>query len=77
MLNLPISATAEEIQIELGKLQDQISAATGVTVAANSKHLFDAVDGIPLLVAANSQQAPDPSKFVPISMFNASQCFDA
>ncbi len=72
-LNLPISATPEEILSELGKLQDQISTATGVTVAANSKNLFDAVAGIPLLVAANSQQVPDPSKFVPISMFNASQ----
>ena len=74
MLNLPLSATAEEIKAELGKLQSQISDKTGVAVAANSKHLFDAVTAIDTLkTAANSQSAPDPSKFVPISMYDAAK----
>ncbi|RSN77903.1 phage protease [Acinetobacter haemolyticus] len=69
MLNLPVSATAEEIIAELAKLQNQISEKTGVAVAANSKNLFDALAAIDQLkVAANSQQQLDPSKFVPIAV---------
>ncbi|RXS92965.1 phage protease [Acinetobacter junii] len=69
MLNLPVSATAEEIIAELGKLQSQISDKTGVAVAANSKNLFDALDAIDQIkIAANNQQQPDPSKFVPVAV---------
>ena len=71
MLNLPLSATAEEILAELGKLQAQIKEKTGVNVAANDQHLFDAVDAIDALkVAANAQTstAPDPSQYVPMAV---------
>lgn len=69
MLNLPVSATAEEIIAELSKLQSQISDKTGVAVAANSKNLFDALAAIDQIkIAANSQQKPDPSQFVPVSV---------
>ncbi|ENW79768.1 hypothetical protein F909_02871 [Acinetobacter sp. ANC 3929] len=71
MLNLPLSATAEEITAELNKLQQQIQEKTGVAVAANSKNLFDAMAAIDQLkLAANSTSSPDPSKFVPIEMYN-------
>lgn len=70
MLNLPISATAEEIHAELGKLQTQISDKTGVAVAANSQHLFDAIGAIDQLkTAANSQATPDPAKYVPMAVY--------
>lgn len=69
MLNLPISATAEEIMAELEKLKAQISTVTGVAVAANSQNLFDAVTAIDgLKVAVNSQATPDPSQYVPIAV---------
>ena len=69
MLNLPVSATAEEIIAELGKLQSQISDKTGVAVAANSKNLFDALAAIDQIkIAANSQKHPDPSQFVPVAV---------
>lgn len=71
MLNLPLSATAEEILAELGKLQQQIKEKTGVALAANSQNLFDAIAAIEQLkLAANSQSTPDPSKYVPIAMYN-------
>ncbi len=71
MLNLPLSATAEEILAELGKLQQQIKEKTGVALAANSQNLFDAIAAIEQLkLAANSQATPDPSKYVPIAMYN-------
>ena len=70
MLNLPISATAAEIQAELGKLQAQISDKTGVAVAANSQNLYDALDAIDQLkIAANSQSTPDMTQFVPIAVY--------
>lgn len=71
MLNLPLSATAEEILAELGKLQAQIKEKTGVTVAANGQHLFDALNAIDALkVAANAQAnaVPDPTQFVPMAV---------
>jgi len=71
MLNLPLSANAEEILAELGKLQAQIKEKTGVTVAANDQHLFDALDAIEALkVAANAQTnvMPDPTQYVPMAV---------
>jgi hypothetical protein len=41
MLNLPLSATAEEVLAELNKLSAQIKEKTGVVVAANGQNLFD------------------------------------
>ncbi|WP_336939180.1 phage protease [Acinetobacter modestus] len=74
MLNLPVSATAEEIIAELAKLQSQISEKTGVAVAANSKNLFDALAAIDQIkIAANSQQKPDLSKYVPIGVVTSLQ----
>lgn len=70
MLNLPLTATAEDIHAELGKLQAQISQRTGVAVAANSQNLFDAVNAIEgLKLAANSQTTPDPSQYVPMAVY--------
>ena len=70
MLNLPLSATAEEIMAELGKLQAQIKEKTGVAVAANSQNLYDALAAIDQLkVAANSQATPDLTQFVPMAVY--------
>ena len=69
MLNLPISATAEEIMAELSKLTDQIAEKTGTTIAANAQNLFDAVSAIDQIkLAANSQAQPDPNKYVPMAV---------
>ena len=70
MLNLPLAATAEDIMAELGKLSQQIKEKTGVAVAANSQNLFDALSAIDQLKIAANSQMPDPSKFVPIAMYN-------
>lgn len=70
MLNLPISATAEDIMAELNKLITQIQEKTGTTVAANAQNLFDVIDAIEQLkVAANSQSAVDPTQFVPMAVY--------
>lgn len=70
MLNLPLSATAEEITAELGKLQAQIKEKTGVAVAANSQNLYDALNAIDQLkIAANSQSTPDLTQFVPLAVY--------
>ncbi|WWY65039.1 hypothetical protein VP417_19990 (plasmid) [Acinetobacter baumannii] len=59
MLNLPLSATAEEILAELNKLSAQIKEKTGVAVAANGQHLFDALAAIDQIkVAANKVKRP-------------------
>ena len=70
MLNLPISATAEEIIAELNKLIAQIQDTTGVAVAANSQNLFDAIEAMKQLkVAANSSSTVDPTQFVPMAVY--------
>lgn len=70
MLNLPLSATAEEITAELGKLQTQIKEKTGVAMAANSQNLYDALNAIDQLkIAANSQATPDMTQFVPMEVY--------
>lgn len=69
MLNLPISATAEDIMAELSKLTDQIAEKTGTTIAANAQNLFDAVSAIDQIkLAANSHAQPDPNKYVPMAV---------
>ena len=70
MLNLPLSATAEDILAELDKLSQQIKEKTGVAVAANGQNLFDALSAIDQLkIAANSQATPDLTQFVPIAVY--------
>lgn len=71
MLNLPVTATADEIIAELMKAVDQIKAATGVAMAANGQHLFDAIAAMQTKIAANSQAMPDPAKYVPIGVVSA------
>ncbi|EOR07273.1 phage protease [Acinetobacter tandoii] len=69
MLNLPVSATADDIIAELNKLASQLTETTGTTVAANAQNLFDAVAAIEQLkVAANSQSEPDPMLYVPMAV---------
>ncbi|WP_421427791.1 phage protease [Acinetobacter pittii] len=70
MLNLPLSATAEEILAELNKLSAKIQDQTGVAVAANGQNLFDAIAAIEQIkIAANSQATVDPTQFVPMSVY--------
>ena len=70
MLNLPLSATAEDILAELSKLQQQIKEKTGVALAANSQNLFDAIAAIEQLkLAANSQATPDLTQYVPMAVY--------
>lgn len=67
MLNLPVTATAEEISAELAKAQQQISEKSGVTIAANGQHLFDALAAFDVKLAANSE--PDPNQWVPMAVY--------
>lgn len=70
MLNLPISATAEDIIAELNKLASQLNEMTGVTLAANGQNLFDAVTAMnQLKIAANSQASVDPTQYVPMAVY--------
>ncbi|WP_119689342.1 phage protease [Acinetobacter nosocomialis] len=70
MLNLPLSATPEEVQAELNKLLTQIKDKTGVAVAANGQHLFNAIDAIDQIkLAANSQTQVDMTQFVPMAVY--------
>lgn len=70
MLNLPLSATAEEIKAELDKLSAKINEQTGVAVAANGQHLFDAIAAIEQIKVAANSLTPDPAKYVPIEMYS-------
>ena len=70
MLNLPLSATPEEIMAELSKLQAQIKEKTGVAVAANSQNLFDVVAAFDQIkLAANSQSMVDLTQYVPMAVY--------
>lgn len=70
MLNLPVSATAEDIIAELNKLASQLTERTGTNIAANAQHLFDAVAAIDQIkLAANSQAEPDPGLYVPMAVY--------
>ncbi|MEG1090360.1 MAG: phage protease [Acinetobacter sp.] len=70
MLNLPVSATAEDIIAELNKLASQLNERTGTTIAANAQNLFDAVAAIDQLkVAANSRAVLNPAEFVPMAVY--------
>lgn len=70
MLNLPVSATAEDIIAELNKLASQLNEKTGTTVAANAQNLFDAVAAIDQLkMAANSRAVLNPAEFVPMAVY--------
>lgn len=72
MLNLPVSATAEEISAELQKLIDRIKPAEAQ--AAASFHLATLIDGHEAKIAALTAQTgtePDPARYVPIAVLNA------
>ena len=69
MLNLPISATAEDIKAELQKLIAQINDATGVAMAANGQSFKDVLEAFSAKLAANSQAAPDPTQYVPFGVY--------
>lgn len=66
MLNLPATATAEDIKTELQKAIDLISNGQGTTVAA-SQSLVDLLKGKETLIADLSSKAYDPTKHVPLA----------
>ena len=69
MLNLPLSATAEEIMAELGKLQAQIKEKTAVNLAANGQNLYDLVDAAQLIKGSTlAELEPDPTQYVPMAV---------
>jgi phage I-like protein len=71
MLNLPITATAEEISGELDKLKTQIGGADGNIVGLAA--LLTAKDGEIAALSAQVNTAPDPARFVPVEVFNELQ----
>lgn len=68
MLNLPVSANAEDILAELEKLKTRIEEGTDIKIAENAQNLFDAVQALTTKVAANNQ-APNPAEFVPMAVY--------
>lgn len=63
MLNLPVSATAEEIKAELDKVKAQLGGEAAVSVS-----LVDVLQAKDTAIAALTAQAgqPDPARFVPV-----------
>ena len=71
MLNMPITATAEEVIAELNKAIDMLSGGAGM--AAASVNLIDLLKSKEEQIAALSANARDVSRFVPIETVNALQ----
>jgi phage I-like protein len=71
MLNLPITATAEEIAGELDKLKTQLAGADGNTVGLAA--LLTAKDGEIAALSAQATTVPDPAEFVPKAVFDELQ----
>ncbi|MCX7172600.1 MAG: phage protease [Proteobacteria bacterium] len=71
MLNLPVGATVEDVLAQLQKLTDQLKA--GPAQAAASFSLVEYLAGEQARVAAASQVAVDPAKYVPIASLSAVQ----
>ncbi|MBN3254296.1 phage protease [Pectobacterium brasiliense] len=81
MLNLPITATADDITAELNKLIDQLASATAGTAAASfntlSANPFNLIDKLTAdaasVVALTAQVAnPDPAKWVSVDVMQQS-----
>ncbi|MGH8782071.1 phage protease [Paraburkholderia sp.] len=81
MLNLPVTATAEDISAQLDKLKEMIgetaTAATGFSLTAHLHALGSELSTTRTALAAASAQPgtgqPDPAKFVPMDQFAAMQ----
>lgn len=73
LLNLPITATAEDISAELQKLIDQIKGADTTAAAAASYDLRKFLADTHTEVAALKVAAPDPTKFVSVAMLATTQ----
>ncbi|MEQ9860623.1 phage protease [Pectobacterium cacticida] len=81
MLNLPITATAEDITAELNKLIDQLASASAGTAAASFQTLsatpFNLIEKLTAdaanVAALTAQVAtPDPAKWVPVEVMQQS-----
>jgi len=68
LLNLPTLATPEEIAAELQKAVELIKAGNPETAAAGFS-VVSLIDTRNMQIAALTNQAPDPAKFVPIATF--------
>ena len=71
MLNMPITATAEEVIAELNKAIDMLSGGAGM--AAASVNLIDVLKQKEEQIAALSANTNDLSRFVPIETVTALQ----
>jgi phage I-like protein len=71
MLNLPITATAEEIAGELDKLKTQLAGSDGSTTGLSA--LLTAKDGEIAALSAQVKAAPDPTQYVPKAAFDELQ----
>ncbi|CDL80194.1 phage protease [Xenorhabdus cabanillasii] len=72
MLNLPATATTEDITAELQKAIDLISKGQGTTVAA-SQGLLDLLQAQTTQIADLSSKAYDPARYVPIAGYQELQ----
>jgi len=80
MLNLPVTATAEDISAQLDKLKEMLgccaTAAAGVSIvdrfAALSQDLASAKTAL-AAASATAAGTPDPARFVPMEQFTTMQ----
>lgn len=66
MLNLPVSATAEEIKAELDKLKAQIGADGTAAASINLLGILQAKDAQIAALTAQAGQ-PDPASYAPVA----------
>ncbi len=69
LLNLPVTATAEDVVAELQKAIEQIRAAQPTAAAANGFTITGLVSSLGEQIAALTNQEPDPAKYVPLATF--------
>ncbi|BAE74062.1 Mu-like prophage I protein [Sodalis glossinidius str. 'morsitans'] len=71
MLNLPLSATPDEVTVELKKLIDRLSCGQGTAVAhINLLSLLSEKDNQITALSQQTSTPPDPAAYAPVSVVN-------
>lgn len=71
MLNLPITATADDITVELNKLIDQLSAGEGTAAASVDLVALWTQHGEQIAALSAQVATPDPAKWVSVDVMQA------
>jgi phage I-like protein len=75
LLNMPVTATVDEVVAELQKAIDQLKSANATAAASQGFHLVALVQGLNSQIAALKAAAdhPDPARFVPVAIMKSLQ----